>query len=122
MMANSLQLDVDRFITEKPDISTGLPHLTTSGAITGDSIMKYIELTKGYRAIVDDEDFDWLNQWQWCVQRDIRSALISLFSLFSSSSCTSKSGQDAHRMPKACLSFSIHRLHLSVIIPPPALQ
>ena len=32
--------------------------------------MKYIELTKGYRAIVDDEDFDWLNQWQWCVQRE----------------------------------------------------
>lgn len=28
--------------------------------------MSYIELTKGKRAIVDDEDFDYLNQWKWC--------------------------------------------------------
>lgn len=27
--------------------------------------MKQIELTKGYITIVDDEDFDWLNQWRW---------------------------------------------------------
>lgn len=29
--------------------------------------MKYIELTKGARAIVDDEDFDLLNQYNWCL-------------------------------------------------------
>ncbi len=29
--------------------------------------MKYIELTQGKRAIVDDEDFDYINQWKWCL-------------------------------------------------------
>jgi len=27
--------------------------------------MKYIELTQGYKTMVDDEDFEWLNQWKW---------------------------------------------------------
>ena len=27
--------------------------------------MKKILLTKGYFAIVDDSDFEWLNQWKW---------------------------------------------------------
>lgn len=27
--------------------------------------VRYIELTQGYRAIVDAADFEWLNQWKW---------------------------------------------------------
>lgn len=30
--------------------------------------MKRIPLTQGQFAIVDDEDFDWLNQWKWCAK------------------------------------------------------
>ena len=28
--------------------------------------MKLISLTQGQFAKVDDEDFEWLNQWKWC--------------------------------------------------------
>lgn len=32
--------------------------------------MKKIPLTQGYEAIVDDEDFEWLNQWKWHIFRN----------------------------------------------------
>jgi|ERR1044072_5227717 hypothetical protein len=28
--------------------------------------MKEILLSKGYRALVDDEDYEFINQWKWC--------------------------------------------------------
>lgn len=32
--------------------------------------MKYIPLTQGQFAIVDDQDYDYLNQWKWYAQKD----------------------------------------------------
>lgn len=32
--------------------------------------MKYINLTQGQSTMVDDEDFEYLNQWGWFAQRD----------------------------------------------------
>lgn len=35
--------------------------------------MKKIPLTQGQFALVDDADFDWLNQWKWCFYKDGRT-------------------------------------------------
>lgn len=32
--------------------------------------MKYIPLSQNKHAIVDDEDFQWLNQWKWSYHID----------------------------------------------------
>jgi hypothetical protein len=37
--------------------------------------LKFIQLTQGKSAKVDDQDFDWLNQWKWCVGRQPRKTL-----------------------------------------------
>jgi hypothetical protein len=35
--------------------------------------MRYIQLTKEKSAIVDDEDFEWLNQWKWTADKGYKT-------------------------------------------------
>ncbi len=69
MVAINIQLCADRLSGRK----TGHPDRSSAqlfqDTITGDSIMRQIPLTQGKFAIVDDEDFEWLNQWKWCADK-----------------------------------------------------
>lgn len=38
--------------------------------------MKAISLNQGYMALVDDEDFEWVNQWRWGVSKAPKSHLV----------------------------------------------
>lgn len=68
MIQNNIQYERIGLATEKSDFLTGLP-LNNSGAITGDSKMsKLIPLTQGQFAIIDAENYKWLNQFRWHAQ------------------------------------------------------
>jgi hypothetical protein len=46
--------------------------------------MREIKLTQGLVALVDDEDFEYLNQWKWCVQKNRQNRYAARFTtLFS---------------------------------------
>jgi len=76
MMENSLQLQVDRFSDRKSRHPNCPATFNILGlTIIGDSSMKQIELTQGKVALVDDDDFEWINQWNWHIANHKRRGL-----------------------------------------------
>lgn len=55
--------------------------------------MKQIKLTKGQNAIVDDVDFEWLNQWKW----------------YANKGCNTFYAQRKLRINKKCITVIMHR-------------
>lgn len=51
------------------------------GTIIGDSIMKYIPLTQGKQAIVDDEDYESLKLYNWCAVKSKRTYYAQRYSV-----------------------------------------
>ena len=70
MILNSLNLCADRVAYPKRADISAVPaaQITLRNTMRG-VIMKKIELTQGKFAIVDDADFEWLNQWEWSVKK-----------------------------------------------------
>jgi len=69
---NSLRYGVDRFSDRKTGHPDRPATLQFSGlTITGNSKMKTIQLTQGKVAIIDNEDFELLNQYKWRAMRHL---------------------------------------------------
>jgi hypothetical protein len=51
--------------------------------------MKEIQLTQGYVALVDDEDFERINQHKWCVMKTSRGGLYAKRALWENKKCFS---------------------------------
>ena len=66
---------------------------TSAGYFIGDK-MKRIPLTQGKYAIVDNENYEWLNQWKWCAHKNGNN----YYAVRSSSRKTGKKSIKMHRL------------------------
>lgn len=65
-----------------------------TGLFIGDRTMRRIPLTQNKFALVDDENYEWLNQWKWCTLK-IKTKIGNLF--YATRAITQKSGKPGKR-------------------------
>jgi len=63
--------------------------------------MKRISLTQGKFAIVDDEDYEWLNRWKWCAHKNSNHYYVAR-------STSRKSGKKSIKMHRLILGLKLN--------------
>lgn len=71
--------------------------------------MKEIPLTRGYVALVDDEDFEWLAQWKWQAVKD--TCTEAIYAVRSIRGTATPSGKGTIRMHREIMGLGYRDSH-----------